>query len=353
MKLTRRSNGRSHAGTTALSTEQTAREEIQNATAVADVLSKLTAADDPDRAIMDALATTRDVFGWAYGSLWQIDEATNVLTMRADSGTVNPEFQKVSASATFARGIGLAGRVWAQKQMIFVPDLGQVTDCVRAPVAQRAGVKAGVCLPIVVGGDVIATMDFFTTEELELSASRRRALESVAALVGQTLERINRADELRRVAAELVVSIDVVARSAAEAAAKASEAVAGAEEAMQVVTTLADSSTAIGSVARVISGIAAQTNLLALNATIEAARAGEIGRGFAVVAGEVKELAQATATATDDVTRRVEAIQSDSSNTSYALARITSSITEIHEIQASLASVLEEQSAIAAMFRSL
>ena len=81
-----------------------------------------------------------------------------------------------------------------------------------------------------------------------------------------------------------------------------------AEDTNQVVSKLGDSSTEIGQVIKVITSIAQQTNLLALNATIEAARAGEAGKGFAVVANEVKELAKQTAKATEDISRKIEAI---------------------------------------------
>jgi methyl-accepting chemotaxis protein len=98
-----------------------------------------------------------------------------------------------------------------------------------------------------------------------------------------------------------------------------------------------------GNVLKVISRIAEQTNLLALNATIEAARAGEVGNGFAVVANEVKELAKETARATEDIGRRIEAIQSDSSAALAAISRITRTISDINTFQAGVASAVEEQ----------
>jgi methyl-accepting chemotaxis protein len=108
---------------------------------------------------------------------------------------------------------------------------------------------------------------------------------------------------------------------------------------------LGDSSAEIATVIKLINGIAEQTNLLALNATIEAARAGEAGKGFAVVASEVKELAQETARATEDISQRVEAIQADTSGAVEAISRISTVIGEINDFQATIAASVEEQTA--------
>jgi len=93
----------------------------------------------------------------------------------------------------------------------------------------------------------------------------------------------------------------------------------------------------------VITSIAEQTNLLALNATIEAARAGEAGKGFAVVAGEVKDLARETAKATEDIARRVAAIQTDTQSAVEAIGQISTIVGEISNYQMTIASAVEEQ----------
>ena len=118
-----------------------------------------------------------------------------------------------------------------------------------------------------------------------------------------------------------------------------------AESTNHTVAKLGESSAEIGNVVKVITSIAEQTNLLALNATIEAARAGEAGKGFAVVASEVKDLAQETARATEDISRRVEAIQSDTSNAVAAIGEISQIIARINDYQLTIASAVEEQTA--------
>jgi methyl-accepting chemotaxis protein len=125
----------------------------------------------------------------------------------------------------------------------------------------------------------------------------------------------------------------------------ATSAVKVAEKTNATVAKLGESSAEIGNVIKVITSIAQQTNLLALNATIEAARAGEAGKGFAVVANEVKELAKQTAKATEDISRKIEAIQGDTKGAVEAIAQIGKIINQINDIQNTIASAVEEQTA--------
>jgi methyl-accepting chemotaxis protein len=146
-------------------------------------------------------------------------------------------------------------------------------------------------------------------------------------------------------AEEMTSTIQSIASNAHEAATVAANAVQTVQAANAIVAKLGVSSGEIGEVIKVITSIAQQTNLLALNATIEAARAGEAGKGFAVVANEVKELAKQTAKATEDISRKITAIQTDTYNAVEAIGAVSGVISQISDISATIATAVEEQSA--------
>jgi methyl-accepting chemotaxis protein len=167
-----------------------------------------------------------------------------------------------------------------------------------------------------------------------------------AQVVSSSSEQVNR--NLQTVATgseEMSASIKEIAKNAHESAKVATSAVRVADETNQIVAKLGDSSTEIGQVIKVITSIAQQTNLLALNATIEAARAGEAGKGFAVVANEVKELAKQTAKATEDISRKIEAIQGDTKSAVAAIGQIGEVIKQVNDISNTIATAVEEQNA--------
>ena len=142
---------------------------------------------------------------------------------------------------------------------------------------------------------------------------------------------------------QMSASIKEISKNTTEAALVAKSAVTTARTTNESVLELAKSSAEIGNVIKVITSIAHQTNLLALNATIEASRAGDAGKGFAVVANEVKELAKQTATATEEISRKIEAIQGETKTTTESIAQITGIITQINNISTIIAGAIEDQ----------
>jgi methyl-accepting chemotaxis protein len=180
------------------------------------------------------------------------------------------------------------------------------------------------------------------SEELSATSTQMSAnAEETAAQAGA----VSSAAEQISANVQTVASIKEIASNAHNAAKVAGNGVTVANAASQKVGKLNDSSQEIGQVIKVITSIAEQTHLLALNATIEAARAGEAGKGFAVVANEVKELAKETAKATEDISRKIEAIQADTKGAIEGITEISQIIAQISDIQNTIATAVEEQTA--------
>ncbi len=177
------------------------------------------------------------------------------------------------------------------------------------------------------------------TANSEETSAQAKVVSAATQQVSQNLQTVATGAE------EMGASIKEIAKNASEAAKIATSAVKVAETTTATVSKLGESSNEIGQVIKVITSIAQQTNLLALNATIEAARAGEAGKGFAVVANEVKELAKETAKATEDISQKIEAIQTDTKAAVEAIASISEVINQVNGISSTIATAVEEQNA--------
>lgn len=144
---------------------------------------------------------------------------------------------------------------------------------------------------------------------------------------------------------EMAASVREINGQVSHSARIADTAYSEAESSNARISVLANSASAIGAVIDLIKGIAAQTNLLALNATIEAARAGDAGKGFAVVAAEVKQLADQTAKATDEIASKVGEIQLATEDSVKSISEIVRVIATIKETATVIAGAVEEQGA--------
>jgi methyl-accepting chemotaxis protein len=209
--------------------------------------------------------------------------------------------------------------------------LETVVDPLKVTAAQAATISAS--------AEALTTVATQMGSTATQTAAQAQVVASAAEEVGKTLQTVSASAE------EMSASIREIAKATSEATRVAGTAVRAAERTNASVSKLGESSAEIGKVIKVITLIAQQTKLLALNATIEAARAGEAGKGFAVVASEVKELAKQTATATEDISRKIEAIQSDTGAAVSAIGEISAIIDQISDIQGSIATSVEEQTA--------
>lgn len=307
-------------------------------------------------------------------ALWHssVDELDKLLTIRLDglSGQRDGISQKFLASSALsvAMFVGALGLVFLVSQTI----LRAITKCVIA-LKRVAGKdfttksdlntrdemgQIGSSLDEAVGNVRNAMRTIFDNSQTLAAASEEISavsteLQTGAEMTTNQASHVSEASEdvsrgAQTVAAgveELSISVRGIAQSSSEAANYAASAVGVARETNATVARLGESSTEIGNVIKVITTIAEQTNLLALNATIEAARAGEAGKGFAVVANEVKELAKQTAAATEEISRKIETIQSSSRKAVDAITQITQIIDQINEFQSTIAAAVEQQAA--------
>ncbi|MEO3435411.1 methyl-accepting chemotaxis protein [Inquilinus sp. CAU 1745] len=198
-------------------------------------------------------------------------------------------------------------------------------------------------LQLVDGVSAAATQMQGTAGAMRDTADRTNEVSRSAAMASD--EASNSVQTVAAAAEELSSSIQEISRQVVRSTEIAGKAVTDAGDTNDRIQDLAEAARKIGEVVKLITDIAEQTNLLALNATIEAARAGEAGKGFAVVAGEVKNLANQTAKATDEIAQQIKTMQAATGDAVTAIGGIGETILSINEIATTIASAVEEQGA--------
>jgi methyl-accepting chemotaxis protein len=177
----------------------------------------------------------------------------------------------------------------------------------------------------------------------QMSATAEETSRQSGSVASASEEATSNVQTVAATAEELSASIAEIGRQVDQSAMIAQGAVEESDSTNETVQGLAEAAQKIGEVVNLINDIAGQTNLLALNATIEAARAGEAGKGFAVVAQEVKNLANQTAKATEEISQQIAAIQEETSDAVGAIEKIRGVIREIAEISVTISSAVEQQ----------
>jgi methyl-accepting chemotaxis protein len=221
-------------------------------------------------------------------------------------------------------------------------EIGIMADALREALA---GIRAAMAAIAGNATTLAAASEELTTVSTQLGGGAQETSTQADVVTATAHEVSGHVQTMATATEQMTAAIGQIARNATNAATVAATAVNRAEQTSEAVARLSQASAEIGDILKIITSIAEQTNLLALNATIEAARAGDAGKGFAVVASEVKDLAQETARATENITAKINAIQQTTGQATEAIEQITTVVNEISSIQNTIAAAVEEQSA--------
>ncbi len=159
---------------------------------VLEAVQTIARASDAEEVIRGLLNSVRKGFGWAYASSWTPDAAGESLGFGLDSGRVDDDFRRAGRERRYTPGSGLVGRAWRSRELVAFDDLGELSDCPRAEAAERAGLIAGVALPLVQGTSVRGVVDFYAPGADAFTPARLEALRTLGRQAADKLDSLAR-----------------------------------------------------------------------------------------------------------------------------------------------------------------
>jgi methyl-accepting chemotaxis protein len=288
------------------------------------VLRAMTSAHSSSEAIQVTLETVMPAFGFAYGSFWAVDPSVNALRFQQESGSVNEEFRRVTQTCTFKEGVGLNGRCWRQRDLVFAPNLADLTDCVRGPSALQAGVRSGFAIPISSKGIIVGTLDFFTLQTRDPSEETLETLRSIGRVLSSLVESFSVAEEISKISKDLsgkvekvLISVNLASKGdlTTEVQVTGDDALGQMGQALGVfLTSLRGSIRQIGENAHSLAAsseeLTAVSEVMANNAEETAAQSGIVS------------------SAADEVSRNIQLVASSTEEMAVSIREIASSATE-------------------------